>query len=68
MSKQDDAMARETRYVEIERRIGVELDASLWQDALAALSRCPRRSGLPALGSYYCECPACTPEDWGLKG
>lgn len=66
MSKQSDAVAREKRYVEVERRVAAELTPDLARQALAALARCPRRSGLPALGSYYCECPACTPEEWGL--
>ena len=72
MTEQDDATARakerERRYAVVEERVrGVFLGDALLQ-ALAALSHCPRRSGLPALGSYYCECPACSPEEWGLDG
>jgi hypothetical protein len=68
MANQTDAtaraVARERRYVEIEVRVRATLESQLAHDALVALSRCPRRSGLPALGSYFCECPACTPELW----
>jgi hypothetical protein len=72
MAEQDDAKSlakeRERRYVAVEERVrGMFLGDALLQ-ALAELSHCPRRSGLPALGAYYCECPACSPEDWGLGG
>jgi hypothetical protein len=64
MSKQSDAVDRENRYRQLERRVTAEFEPGLRRDALRALARCPRRSGLPAMGSYYCECPACTPEEW----
>ena len=62
------ADAREARYAAVEARVRESFEAGLRERALAALTRCPRRSGLPAMGSYYCECPACTPEEWGLDG
>ena len=61
------AIARERRYVEVEERVNATLEPPTLQEALAMLKRCPRRSGLPAMGSYFCECPACTPEEWGLN-
>lgn len=57
---------REQRYVAMERRVRDELEPDLAQEALAALRKCPRRSGLPPMGSYFCECPVCTPDEWGL--
>lgn len=61
-----DSTAREERYVAMERRVRDELEPPTSLAALAALRKCPRRSGLPALGAYFCECPICSPEDWGL--
>lgn len=64
MAKADDTTQRERRYLAMEARVRDELEPGLQREALAALARCPRRSGLPALGAYFCECPACTPDLW----
>lgn len=61
------ASSREERYLEIEKRVLNTLESPTLEQALTALNKCPRRSGFPALGSYYCECPACDPEVWGIE-
>ena len=66
-AKEDRALAREARYLAVEQRVNDTLELPTLTYALEALRKCPRRSGLPALGSYFCECPACTPEEWGLS-
>ena len=58
---------REERYLEIEKRVLNTLERPTLDHALKALKKCPRRSGLPAMGSYFCECPACDPEEWGIE-
>lgn len=59
-------MARERRYTEMEERVRDTFETAMQEETLVALARCPRRSGLPAIGAYFCECPACTPELWDL--
>lgn len=60
------AIERERRYTQMEERVRVSLEEPTLSEALRALARCPRRTGIPPLSSYFCECPACTPDEWGL--
>lgn len=62
----EDAMARERRYLAAEERVRNSLESPTMEQALEQLARCPRRTGIPPLSSYYCECPVCDPDVWGL--
>ena len=62
--KRLEAQAREQRYLAVEERVRTSLDGGIAREALGALARCPRRSGIRPLGEYYCECPACDPGLW----